>query len=346
MRQWWRAALGAALLVAGGCAFDRTGPPPAAEVGTGAIARDRPGWYERPIDVDGTRRWYRLYRPSAIADEPPLVIMLHGGSRSMRDSFGPRAGGPAAWLDVARDTGFLLAVPNGTNPKTGDTRGDNQFWNDPRPATDEAPSSRADDIAFIDALVERLLARYPVDPARVYVTGASNGGMMTYTLLMERPRRFAAGAAFIANLPQSERHMQAPAEPTPLLIANGTEDRLMKWEGGELIGGRGRMRSAEATVAWWVTANGARRDAASSRLLPDRDPDDDCRLREIRYPAGDGGAPVWFLRMEGGGHTVPTPTRELPNNLVAWRLFGNVCRDAEGARLAWDFLRRFRRPAD
>ena len=34
------------------------------------------------------------------------------------------------WADVAETERFLLVVPNGTNPATGDTRGDRQSWND------------------------------------------------------------------------------------------------------------------------------------------------------------------------------------------------------------------------
>ena len=326
--------------LAAGCAFDRTGPHPPARTGTGAVPWDRAGWHERSIGVGPAERWYRLFVPPGIGRDAPVVVALHGGSRSMRDMFGRNAGGPRPWLDVAREAGLLLVVPNGTNPVTGNTRGDDQFWNDLRPPADGEEPARARDVAFIDALLDRVLRRYPVDPRRVYVTGASNGGLMAYKLLIERPGRFAAAAAFIAGLPAGDDRLRAPARPTPLLIANGTADRLMKWEGGRLPGGRGEIRSSEATVDWWVAANGARADAARSRYLPDRVPDDGCRLRRVTYPADEGGAPVVFLVMEGGGHTLPS-RYDPPDNAVARYLFGNTCRDAEGARLAWSFMRGF-----
>ena len=328
-----------------GCAFDRTGPRPDGQLGEGPVAWNHSGWYERHLAIGGTTRWYRLYLPPSLKQGAPVVVALHGGSRSMRDMFGRYAGGPRAWLDVARDAGLLLVVPNGTNPNTGATQGNHQFWNDTYSALGaEGPMADTDDVAFLTTLVDRIKRRYPVASDRFYVTGASNGGLMTYTLLIERPDRFAAGAAFIANLPQSDSELRSPDRPTPLLLAHGTEDRVMKWQGGGLVAGP--TRSAESTVAWWVQANHALAGQARSRYLPDRAPDDGCRLRETVYPAGEGGAPVVFLAMEGGGHTLPSRRYRGPDNVVAHWIFGNTCQDAEGARLAWRFMRQFSRPAE
>jgi len=337
----WKAVMsvGAAVLLTA-CAFDRTGPRPAAHLGEGPAPWGQPGWYERSIRVGEAVRWYRIYQPPAIQKGAPVVVALHGGSRSMRDMFGVRAGGPRAWLDVARDAGFLLVVPNGANPNTGGTRGDNQYWNDDRLALawkDEP--RRADDAAFIGALVERVERRYPVSSERVYLTGASSGGLMAYSLLMEQSPRIAAAAVYIANLPASDSVLKVPDSPTPLMIAHGSDDRLMKREGGELLDTW--IRSSEATVDWWVRANRALPGQARTHYLADRAPGDHCRLRKTVYPAGEGGAPVVFLAMEGGGHTLPSRHYEGPDNVIAHHIFGNTCRDAEGARLAWSFMSRF-----
>lgn len=345
MPPWGRgialAAAAAGLLMA--CAVDRTGPRPDARVGEGPAPWGQPGWYERSLEVDGVTRWYRLYLPPDIGSPAPVVVALHGGSRSMRDMFGKRAGGPRAWLDVAREAGFLLAVPNGTDPATGDTRGDNQFWIGAGMTPDAAdPAIAATDIAFIGDLLDRLERRYPVAPDRFYVAGASSGGLLTFALLIQRPERFAAGAAFIANLPDPEGGLRRPPRPTPLFLAHGTRDGVMKPEGGELMGAW--FRSAEATVDWWVQANRARAGQARSRYLPDRAPQDGCRLRLTRYPAREAGAPVVHLLMEGGGHTLPSRRYRGPDNYLARQLFGNTCRDSEGAQLAWDFLRVHRAP--
>jgi dienelactone hydrolase len=58
----------------------------------------------------------------------------------------------------------------------------------------------ADDIAFLDALIDRLVAQHGADPARIFMTGSSNGGMMTFVYAATRPRRLAAAAPVVYNL--------------------------------------------------------------------------------------------------------------------------------------------------
>lgn len=260
----------------------------------------------------------------------------------MRKVFREGAGGTREWPLLAEERGFLLVAPNGTNAETGNASGDRQAWNDLR-ADDLAALPRADDVGFLAALLDFVQREYPTDRSRVYVTGASNGGLMTYRLLVEIPERFAAGAAFVANLPASSPRLVEPKIPTPLMIANGTQDPLMPWAGGEIWGHRGRIRSAPETVRWWVDANRADGARAATRKLPDGDLLDLCRIHETNYPAKPGGAPVLFLAVRGGGHAMPSIAHDIPDNVLVGRLIGPVCRDAEGARLAWGFLEGFRR---
>jgi polyhydroxybutyrate depolymerase len=299
------------------------------------------GWHELNLRHDGLKRWFRIYCPPDLPQKAAVVVLLHGGAQSMRRIFRPRSGGTQEWQRVAEQEKLLLLVPNGTHPDTGDTFGNKQYWNDVRPAA-KVNNPRVDDVGFIVALLEWAAQNYPVDRSRIYVTGVSNGGMMTYRLLMEMSDRIAAGAAFIANLPVDGRRMRIPERPVPLLICNGTEDPLVRWAGGEIPGGRGKVRSAEQTAAWWVKASRADARRPESFPLPDSDPEDGCRLYRTRYPPLAGGAEVEFVRMQGGGHTLPSGRHPLPDWGWIKRLFGPTCRDVEGAWLAWDFLKRHR----
>lgn len=301
------------------------------------------GWRESSLAVSGVDRWYRVYVPNALPGNAPMVLLLHGGTESMRTIFDEKHGATREWLSVAEREKFLLVVPNGTNGRTGDTRGDRQNWNDLRSNPSES-QSQADDVGFVSALLNRIEAEYGIDPKRIYVSGASNGGMMTYRLLIELPERFAAGAAFIAHLPRETDRLRPPARAVPLMIWSGTLDPLMKFHGGELIGGRGRVRSAQETVAWWQQANRADAQKAQARTLPDVDPGDGCRVEQTVYPALTGGAPVVFYRADGGGHSLPTRQSIPSGGRIRQRLIGPTCRDVEGAQLAWEFLRKFGLP--
>lgn len=298
----------------------------------------RAGWQESSIRVGGVERWYRVYVPDALPRHAPLLLSLHGGGGSMRTI---DRGATQGWVRLADQHKFVLVAPNGTNSNTGDAHGNRQNWNDLR-SNPAASQSQADDVGFLRALLDRVEADHATDSTRVYVTGNSNGGLMTYRLLIEMPERFAAAAAFIANIPVESTRLHQPARTVPLMLWSGTEDRLMKYDGGEIPGGRGQMRSAPQTVAWWVQANRADPSKAQTLALPDTDPEDGCRIQGTRYPALADGAPVQFYRAEGGGHTMPTrttaPAKARP---IYTRLVGRTCRDVEGADLAWEFMNRF-----
>jgi polyhydroxybutyrate depolymerase len=312
--------------------------------GCGSLARKRsadrlpPGWRESSLEYDGLTRWYRIYIPQPLPEDPSLVLYLHGGTLSMRSLFSPLAKGTNTWLRIAEEQGVVLIVPNGVNPKNGDTYGDDQQWNDLRPDGADGQTS-ADDTGFLLFLLDQVGAELDLDQPRVFVTGASNGGMMTYRLLIQAPERFAAGAAFIANLPVLSAALPLPDQPTPLMIANGTEDPLMPWDGGMVARKRGEVISTENTVAWWIAANRDNPIPVESYSLPDLNPEDGCRITvDLYQPEGDG-APVLFYTMEGGGHTVPSLADPGWFDALVKPLLGRVCRDGDGAEMTWDFFR-------
>ena len=163
--------------------------------------------------------------------------------------------GTRRWLDLSQEHGFLLLAPNGVG--TGwfgigkQTKG-SANWNDLRDF-----GSSEDDVGFLVKVIEWAVSERNVDPSRVYFTGASNGGMMTYRMLIERPDVVAAGAALIANLPGEEIDFAPPTSPTPIFLMNGSEDPLVPFEGGVVGRNRGTVRSSTATRDYFVQVNAA-----------------------------------------------------------------------------------------
>src|SRR5262249_17835389 len=134
-------------------------------------------------------RAYVAHRPDPLPASPwPVVLMLHG------------AGGTAAWtleetrLDTMADrAGFLLGLPEGTRADPRRPPGflsNPQVWDDGSPRGEMAQG--ADDVGFIAGLLDELRRNNPIDPARVYVTGFSNGAGMTFRLATELSHRIAA----------------------------------------------------------------------------------------------------------------------------------------------------------
>jgi polyhydroxybutyrate depolymerase len=299
---------------------------------------------ELSLAVAGTTRWTTVYQPPGYRPGAPVVLLLHGGGQGMRKIFSDQAGGMRQWLHIADREKFLLLIPNATHGKTGDPKGDKQNWNDLREASATGKAS-ADDVGFLMQLLDRAQDRYRFDPKRVFVTGASNGGMMTFRLLLEQPQRFTAAAAYIASLPATPPPKPAAGTRVPLMLYNGTRDPLVQWRGGEIRGERGTTLAIEPMVQWWRDVNGVHPAPAGTDTLPDRDPADGCRITRSEWnTSAPGGAPLVFYRADGGGHALPSIAHPLRLGPLARRLIGPVCRDAEGAELAWEFFKRYATP--
>src|SRR5262249_6438217 len=147
------------------------------------------------------------------------------------------------------------------------------------------------DVAFFRTLVTTLVQQGRADPRRIYVTGPSNGGMMTLRLVCDAADLLAAAAAIISKLPPHPSHRCNPARPVPVLIMNGTADPLLPYRGGEvgLRHQRGRVISTDETLALLRQVNGCT-GAAQTERLPDLDPGDGSDVTTERWTTCSSGA--------------------------------------------------------
>jgi polyhydroxybutyrate depolymerase len=203
--------------------------PPTSEVSSPSAGPPGPGRYELTLDHDGTVRKYRLYAPPGydIAKQLPLVIALHaypGSGAGMSELAG---------LDpVADREGFLTAYPDGING------GFNAF----------VCCGQADDVGFLKALTEHLVREWNVDPDRVYLTGISNGGDLSFRAAVEAPGVFAAigvvSGGFIGNKPASETY--APTSPVSVITFIGDQDRYAVHRGRPSLAAPAALRRGRA----------------------------------------------------------------------------------------------------
>ncbi len=293
------------------------------------------GWQAETITHNGIDRVFRYYIPDELSDPFPVVMVFHGGGGNMNQIFEPDANAIPKWVELADRYGFMLIAPNGTDAETGNPDGSSQSWNDCRPSSNPF-TPVADDVGLVDSLLDWADTHFSEkglnpDMQRVFATGPSNGGMMTYRLAIELPGRIAAGAAFIANLPDPSECANAE-QPVPMLIMNGTEDPLMPYDGGSIPGGRGEVSSSPDTRDFWISVNGADPSDPEITEYPDLDPDDGSRvICEDYAPIQIGiGAPVRYCRVVGGGHIMPSIEFTVSP--------GRQNRDIESAEVAWEFF--------
>jgi polyhydroxybutyrate depolymerase len=164
----------------------------------------------RSLEVDGAARTYRLHIPAQLADDPALVVMMHGGVGS-----GQQAERAYGWTEESDAAGFLVAYPDGLS----------RTWNAGQ-CCGGAVRDGVDDVAFISALVEALQGEFGVTGDRTFATGMSNGGMMTYRMACETDL-FAAIAPVAGTVATT---CDAPAA-TSVLHIHGLEDSQVRMDG-------------------------------------------------------------------------------------------------------------------
>ncbi len=198
-----------------------------------------PGDHRLTIEAGGKQRTFLLHAPPDYrGDRPvPLVVGLHfypGSGEQLRDMIGMDA--------KADEHGFLVAYPDGI------AGGFNAL----------VCCGTEDDIAFLTALTDRLIADWRVDPDRVYATGISNGADMSFRAAVEATGVFAAIGAVSGGFggPRVEPAGFAPAKPVSVLTVIGGQDQyyetfqagLAKWRQRLKCGPVRTPASGKATV--------------------------------------------------------------------------------------------------
>lgn len=244
--------------------------------------------------------------PGGAGDRPiPLVVLLHGSSGTGAEIL--RASGLAATADAH---GFAVAYPDG-----GIRSGSGHVWNIPGVPTVDGtipgPGAR-DDVAYIGATIDRLVALGCVDRARVYVTGLSGGGRMASWLGCVAPDRFAAIAP-VVGLRAGNPSRSDPARPNPrscrpakpitVIAFAGDRDTTNPIEGGGAGYWRYTMHAAEQR---WATINGCTQ-APTTRWIS-------AVVYEERYGACRDGTEVIARVSTGAGH------RWVADNDALWQL--------------------------
>lgn len=153
------------------------------------------GYYQDGSDIYN-REWY-VYVPKSVdtSKKAPLVFTFHGAGGS-----GNEIADRSGWAKVADKYGFIIIAPTGSHKLSvhhvSDITTNEYFramWN-----TGEATVETPSDLMFVEYLHDWMLENYNIDASRVYASGQSSGGMMSWACAARLPDLFAGAAPISA----------------------------------------------------------------------------------------------------------------------------------------------------
>ena len=133
---------------------------------------------------NGKQRTFKYFLPASYngIQKIPMVISLHPSISNADNHMNV-----ATWQLLGDTANFISVYPNGTSTIQGST---NYSWN----AYNLSTGSTADDVGFLNALLDSMISNYAIDTCRIYISGFSNGAWMTWRMMCDFTNRFAAVA--------------------------------------------------------------------------------------------------------------------------------------------------------
>lgn len=272
---------------------------------------------EHLLTFAGVERRYVVHAPRRYDGKSalPVVLVLHGGMGT------PELTMAQSGMDKVSDRNNFLAVyPQGL--------GQFPTWN-AGTCCGYAKDNRIDDVGFIRVLLKDLAKNYSIDPKRVYSTGISNGGMMSYRLACEMPDQIAAIAPIAADMGVDG---PKPSRPVPVIHFHGMKDENLLYAGG--VGSRSVKKEfhqgAVKSIAWWVNINNCLPNPVETIKT------NDYQMDVYEPAAGQNGAPVVFYSLFEGGHTWPGG-----RDVTAKAGTGQLIESVNASQIMWDFFKQY-----
>lgn len=257
------------------------------------------------VSSGGIDRSFSYYLPSTHKAGAALIFVLHG-SISSGEAIRKMTGNE---FDLLAETNHYIPVY---------ANGFENHWNDCRASADYSANTQdIDDIAHIAFLIDLFVQRHQIDPAKVFVTGHSNGGQMAYKLALEAPQMIKAVAALSANLPiDTNFDCNKSGIPISIAIFNGTEDTINPYYGGTVRLGsnesRGLVLTTDQTAEYWVQLAGA--DMAAPNKIVEYPETDGLPYTSViaTHWNGINDTNVRLYRLQGSGHVIASKIYDFP----------------------------------
>ena len=330
------------------------GPPGAAQsrgcVATFTQALTDPATI-RFLGADKVARRYLVYAPANLPPRPVPVVLVFPGYSTSAEAVAFYATHTRFETLADRD-GFIVVYGNGlpnppnarehaSMPKGGFLQGC---------LADHA--GEGIDVQYVRQILAQLATELSIDRARIYATGLSAGGGMSFELALEAPDLVAAIAP-VAGLPFQPQgpwlhacHPRPGHEAISIAMLGATDDPFITYApGGSREYPSAHYPGMEQTRDAWLAAMGLSGPPEIDRV-PDVVQGDSytpetgrttSTLERQRYRPGPDGRELWYYKAEGMGHAWPNPTQSW---IGLWERFGKTNQDLDFADEVWAFFQR------
>lgn len=274
---------------------------------------------EHFIEHNDIKRRYVVYLPPSLKDAAgpfPLVLGFHGGG-GYAENFADTSG----FNEVANKNKFLMVYPEGTGPL-----GKILTFN-AGTCCGTAAKNKVDDVGFVKSLITELQKNYNIDSKRIFVTGFSNGGMISYRIAAELSDIIAAAGIVGADLGVDG---PKPKRSVPIIHLHGMKDENVRWLGGH---GQNQIdksphRSIPDTLKIWRNWNNCMEKPIKYEATKDY-------VMERYEPAsGVRGAPVVVYKLPEAGHVWPGGRGPVLKSMNSGLMVANV----KASELIWEFF--------
>lgn len=334
--------------------------PPGAQQSRGCVAT-----FNQELTDEATRAWlgvgqlerrYLVYVPEGLASAglasppAPVVFMFPGSTASAEAAAFYYT--QTRFEELADRDGFIVVYGNGApearHPDAEAPMAKGGFL----PACRVEHQGEGFDVTYVRMILSQLETELNVDRSRIYATGLSQGGGMSFQLALEAPDLVAAIAP-VAPAPFQPSgdwlhfcHPKPGYENVSIVMLASTHDRFISYTpGGAHLDPDETFPGMEETRDAWLAALSIQGPPAVD-VIPDvvhgdsYTPDTGLSTSTVvrqRYPVGPQGQEFWYYKAVGMGHWWPNPAQSWAG---LWPKVGKTNQDIDFGDEAWAFFKR------
>ncbi|MBQ0023506.1 MAG: prolyl oligopeptidase family serine peptidase [Prevotellaceae bacterium] len=273
------------------------------------------------VTYDGQtkEREFLLHVPAGASGRVPVLFSLHGTNCDYDSD-----GGVANYNDLADGEKFIVVYPRGLDTRFPGWPGNHRGW--------LSTGQYNEDVKFFEDIIDYLDHNYLIDKDRIYMTGFSNGGMMTYSTAFTSEK--FAGFAAVSGYQLNEFHLQHYGalsagdwkHPVPFMHIHGTNDDVVAKAHIQPI--IDNMVYRNGCNPWpeikYINAKGASSPYPATS-----------KATKFTFAAAEGAYPFVYYEVDGMHHN-PTCRIDEEDNGPDW--------DDASQTLIWNFLSQYSLP--